>query len=398
MSPLRILHVAPYYEQAWGYGGIPRVVTTVTRALARRGHHVTVFTTDAGDDECRADPPRASDVRVRMFPNLSNRLAYRYQAFAPRGFAAALRRGAGDFDVAHLHACHNLLTAIAARVLASTGVPYVVTPNGTAAPIERRIAAKRLFAATAGRTLLPGAARVLAVSEAERRTFDALGVLPGRQRVVPNPVDVHEFDRPPDPEAARRRLGVGDGPLVAFLGQLTPRKGADLLVRAFARVRTPGARLVVAGNDMGAGADVDAAMRAPAVAGRVIRAGLLRGAARLDLLAAADVVVYASRDEAFGLVPLEALLAGTPVVVADDGGCGEVVSRVGGGRLVRHGDTDGLARAVDAVLADLVSWRGAARRGGVEVRRLFAPDTVARQLECVYAETLARPLPEALGA
>ena len=52
--PLRILHVVPYYEQAWAYGGIPRLTTTITRALARRGHDVTVCTTDVCDRTSRA--------------------------------------------------------------------------------------------------------------------------------------------------------------------------------------------------------------------------------------------------------------------------------------------------------------------------------------------------------
>ena len=54
MTALRILHVVPYYEQAWAYGGIPRLATTMTRALARRGHQVTVCTTDVRDRRTRA--------------------------------------------------------------------------------------------------------------------------------------------------------------------------------------------------------------------------------------------------------------------------------------------------------------------------------------------------------
>src|SRR6266545_4656039 len=81
MSALRILHVAPYYEQAWAYGGIPRLATTMTRALARRGHHVTVCATDVCDQESRAarDGGQPHGVDVRLFPNVSNALAYRLQ-------------------------------------------------------------------------------------------------------------------------------------------------------------------------------------------------------------------------------------------------------------------------------------------------------------------------------
>src|SRR3972149_9495535 len=95
MSPLRILHVVPYYDQAWAYGGIPRLVTTMTRAPARRGHAVTVCTTDARDEVSRATLPAlpSGAVDVWMFRNVSNRLAYRWQLFTPVGLVTGLRAG-----------------------------------------------------------------------------------------------------------------------------------------------------------------------------------------------------------------------------------------------------------------------------------------------------------------
>ena len=132
-----------------------------------------------------------------------------------------------------------------------------------------------------------------------------------------------------------------DGPLVAYLGKLTPRKRVDVLVRAFAQLRVANATLVVAGNDMGSGDGARATARQLGVDSRTVFTGLLEGRTRLELLASADVVVYPSEHEIFGLVPLEALLAGTPVVVADDSGCGEVIAATGGG-LVVQGDADAL--------------------------------------------------------
>src|SRR3970282_2149373 len=104
MSPLRILHVVPYYEQAWAYGGIPRLATTMTRALARRGHHVTVYTTDVRDARTRAASSTSPHhgVDVRMFPNVSNALAYHLQFFTPLGLRARLKDTASTFDIAHL--------------------------------------------------------------------------------------------------------------------------------------------------------------------------------------------------------------------------------------------------------------------------------------------------------
>ncbi len=390
MSPLRILHVVPYYEQAWAYGGIPRLATTMTQALARRGHHVTVCTTDARDDTSRAE--RGEDAApgrpdVRTFPNVSNHLAYHWQFFTPRGLGAHLRAEGAGFDVGHLHACHNLPGVIAARELTRARVPYLLSPNGTALPIERRVLAKRVFAATLGRHVLAGAVRVIAVTETERTQLLAMGIAPSRIDVVPNPLDLAEYDQP-RPQQFRMAHGLGDRPVVLFLGKLTPRKGVDVLVRAFAELTDSDATLVIAGNDMGAGPAIEELVIRLGLTNRVIRTGLLRGRNRLDALAAADVVVYPSRDEIFGLVPLEALLCGAPVIVSDDSGCGEIIRKIGGGLVLPYGDFGALAESISSILATPLSWRLKTNEAADRVRVLFGGDAVCSQLEQVYAAAI----------
>jgi glycosyltransferase involved in cell wall biosynthesis len=386
VTALRILHVVPYYEHAWAYGGIPRLATTMTRALARRGHAVSVCTTDVRDDTSRTTPAAESShgVDVRIFRNVSNRLAYHLQLFTPLGLRAHLRAVAGSFDVAHLHACHNLPGAIAAAALTRSGVPYVVSPNGTAALIERRILAKRAFAATAGRHVLTGAARVLAVTNVEREQLTRIGVPSGRIVVVPNPVE----DENTTPDAVRFRAAhrLGTARLVLFLGKLTPRKGVEDLIRAYDALRPPGTVLVIAGNDMGTGAAADRMVTRLGLDGHVVRTGLLRDSERLDALAAADVLVYPSRDEIFGLVPLESLLCGTPVVVCGDSGCGEVIANTGGGLIVPHGMPATLAKAISSILNDPAGWRRRAADAALTVRASFGADVVCDQLERVYMD------------
>lgn len=391
IGAVRILHVVPYYADAWAYGGIPRVASAMARGLAARGHAVTVCTTDAADARTRvpASPASRDGVDVRIFPNVSNRLAYHWQFFTPVGLRRFLRSHAPSFDVAHVHACHNVPGALAATALRRAGIPYVVSPNGTAPRIERRLTAKLVFDATLGRHLLPGASRVLATSDAEHHQLRAAGVAPARIRMLPNPIDLNEFERTPDAERFRGEHGLGDARVVLYLGKLTPRKGVDSLVRALPHVATPDTRLVIAGNDMGAESAVSRAIHAAGPQARVTRIGLLRGSARLDALAAADVVVYPSRDEIFGLVPLEALLCGRPVVVCDDSGCAEVIGAVGGGLTVPYGNTRALASAIDDVLADSATWTGRAEDAACRIRRAFSTEEVCGRLESVYEEVCA---------
>jgi glycosyltransferase involved in cell wall biosynthesis len=407
MSALRILHVAPYFENAWAYGGIPRVVAAQAHALAAAGHRVTVATTDVRDGDGRtvapgsAKSPRAAyrtertadGIEVRVCPNVSNTIAYRWQLYLPRGFSRAVRDGAREFDVAHLHACHNLLTSVAATYLRRAGIPYVVQPNGTARRIERRRVGKLIFDALFDRGTLPHAARIVAVTAHEQRQLRQLtGEADARKvRLIPNPLA--PLPQPPLPERAafRERHHLSDAPVLMYLGMLSPRKQPEMLARAAAELGRRDAQLVFAGNDMGAERSTRDAVRRLGLQPRTRFTGLLEGPARYEALAAADVFVYPSSDEVFGLAPLDALQSGTPVVVSNDSGCGEIVGAIGGGLLVPPGDAQALARAIETMLGDLPRWREAAVRAAAEAGRRFHPAAVAIGLEEVYRDAIARP-------
>ena len=130
--------------------------------------------------------------------------------------------------------------------------------------------------------------------------------------------------------------------------------------------------------------------RALGIEARTIFTGLLRGEQRLEALADADVVVYPSEDEVFGLVPIEALLAGTPVIVSDDSGCGEVVRSTGGGQLVQVGDARALARAIERALETRPDWPTVAAAAAARVKTLYSDEVVCAQLEQLYLDMVKR--------
>ena len=391
--------MTPYSGEAWAYGGIARLAATLARDLARRGHAVTVATTDARDAAGRLraqssrrfspwPPVTTTDaVVLRVFPNVSNGLAYHHQLFLPIGLSAFLRAHIRDFDIAHLHACRNLLVEFAARHLRAAGVPFVTMPNGTAPRLERRLLAKRAFDRIVGEHALRDAARVIAVSEAERQQLFGIGVSKTSVALLPNPIDLDEFGVPILRGRLRVRCSIKAGPIVLFLGKLTPRKRVDLLVDAFARLDRSDATLVIAGNDMGAGSSVRDVIRTRALEDRVRFTGLLRGHERLEALADADVVVYPSEHEVFGLVPLEALLAGTAVVVTGDSGCGEVIRATGGGLVVSN-DADAIGEAITVVIREPERWRAEAARAAFRVRELYGNEPVGDRLLDLYRAIL----------
>ncbi len=374
---MRVLHVTPCFPPTWAYGGVPRVVYALARAQVAAGMQVRVWTTDAFDAERRSGQPdryELDGIEVIVTRLASNRLAWQHQLYLPTS-----RPPLDNIDVIHLHAHRHLLNWLAFR--AAAGRPVVQTPNGTLPRIERKQGIKVLWDKCFDGDVPRRADRVVAVSKAEVRQLLAAGVAADRIARVPNPVDLGEFESLPPRGAFRAARGLGGGPIVAYLGQVSPRKGVDHLVAAFAHGALAPATLVVAGAARG--------MSVPSAPG-VVFTGTLEGRERLALLADADVVAYPSSDEVFGLVPFEGLLAGAPVVVGDDCGCGELIVEAGAGLLSRHGDVDGLRSAIRRLLEDRVVAEAMVERGRRYVAQHLAPARVAADYTALY-EDACRP-------
>jgi glycosyltransferase involved in cell wall biosynthesis len=339
-----------------------RASAGLCRALARRGHAVTVVT-------ARLDPrhPEAEElggVRVHRFAG-PRACADLLMPVAP-GLGLFLRQALGAVDVAHLHGHRNGLAWSARRFLSATGIPWVLQPCGTFPHHGQRVWAKAAFDRLVGRAVVDGAAALLAVSDAEAAE------LPGPATVVGNGVDPSGTPRP-TPPAGRPRL--------LFVGNDSFQKRAHLLPELLAQL--PGIELALVGRIArdflsSFGADVE----------RVRWYGVLQGDDLATAYAAADLLVHPAVGEAFGLVPFEAALAGTAAVVAGGHGCGEWFERAGG-CVVPADDVARMAQAVTQRLADAPRRADEARAVAAFARTRLSWAASAERVERVYERLLA---------
>jgi glycosyltransferase involved in cell wall biosynthesis len=388
---VRILHVTPSFYPAWAYGGVTRCTYELCRALAQRGEAVTVWTTDVLDASARIKERDATvdGIQVRHFRNLSNHLAYHRQLYLPRGLWMHARRHVRDFDLVHLHAHRHVLNTIVAAAVRRAGIPYVLSGHGTVQPIERYVLMKQVVDALGGRALLQRADACVAVAGAEVAHFRALGVDTQRVQVIPNGLRLDDYARIPPRGTFRLQHAIGDAPLILFVGKITPRKGVDVLLRALARL-TADVHLVIAGNFMMPAEPIRQLARTLGVDARVRFVGFLPDEQKLAAYADADVVAYPSVHEIFGLVPFESLMCGTPVVVCDDSGCGEVLGAAGAALLVPYGDAQALADALQRFLGDPAFRRATVTRGRCHIEEYLGWDRVAERTVSLYREILER--------
>ena len=219
----------------------------------------------------------------------------------------------------------------------------------------------------------------IAVSEDARRTLvDHFG---GDAIVIPNGVFVDRFARA---EPRTQWQGTAERPTIGFVGRLDePRKGLSVLAAALPTLlrRYPGLRVLVLGR--GDGAEALAGLPAP-VAGAVELLGRLDDAQKASLLRSVDVFVAPhTGGESFGIVLVEALSAGAPVVASDLGAFRRVLADGDLGVIFPTGDQDSLAAAVGDLLADPGRRAELSGRGSAEVRR-YDWSRVAHQVLTVY--------------
>ena len=391
-------------------GGMNVYVREVARALGRLGFEIDVFTRsqDPAIPEVVRLGPGARVIHVSAGPArpiARAAVADHLEEFAERMEAFRTRERV-RYDLVH---SHYWLSGLAGLDLARRwNVPLVhmfhtlgaiknaVARGSNDTEPEERLAAEIRIAKEAD--------RIVASNLVERADLAwHLGADPGRVAVIPCGVDVELF-RPRPTAPARARLGLDAEHVLLFVGRLTPIKGLETLLRALSVLRADGLsaarlRLLVVGgtkgeeagsghlrrlaHDLGIGDWVD--FRGPQPQGVLT-----------DYYGAADVCLIPSRYESFGMVALEAMASGVPVVASRAGGLAVTVQDGATGRLVAEGDVSALAQAVAGLLADEPARHALGVRA-VEWARRFAWPSVGRSLADLYAEMLPA-LESAVGA
>lgn len=364
---MRALHL----HKLTGVSGSERHLLALLPALRERGVDarfvgLDVPGTDAPRFYERLDELRVPYRRVRCGPDVSPRLA--------RDVVRAVRADAPD--LLHTHLVHADVYGSVAATLTRT--PFVSTRHND----DRYLLGPFRYV---DRAFARGARRLIAISDAVRVFLEAAGH--DRERLTTVHYGLDEL--PPAPSVPTpEQAGVpADAPLALAVGRLIAQKDHATLLQAFAlvRERVPAARLAILGSG-----PLEAETR------RLVEELGLGGAAALpgrteirDWLERANVFVHTSRWEGFGIVLLEAMLAGLPVVATSVSAVPEVVVDDETGALVEAGNVEGVARELCALLAHPERARALGEAGRLRAHEKFSVARMAERTIDVYNEALA---------
>ena len=344
---MRVLTVLTYYQPHWT--GLTRIATTIAEGLARRGHDLTVVTV-------RHRPELAADavengvrvVRLRPIARMSRGM------IAPT-LPLAVARLARSHDVVQIHTPlmeAQLVASICRRLsrpLLMTHQGDLVMPSGISNQLIERI----------GTSLLSGAARRAVVVSTLSRDYaessEFLRPFAQKVRAIYPPLDIPRPDRAAA-AAWRRELGLESRVLIGFAGRFVEEKGFDYLLAAIPELaaRMPEIHFVYAGDENVVYENFFERCR-PLLErhrDRITFVGLQSDRRQLaNFYAMCDVFALPSRSDCFGLVQLEAMVSGTPVVATDIPGAREAVRNTGMGVLVTPRDSSALAAGLIEAVA-----------------------------------------------
>lgn len=382
-------------------GGQNVHVAALSEALARRGHSVTVYT--------RKDAP-GLPPRVKAGPRLEVvHVAAGPARHIPKDellpFMGELADGiASDWgqrqpDVVHGHFWMSGLAALDAVGLAEAGdrIPVVQTFHALGTVKRRHQGAgdtspreRRWLEPAVGRA----AHRIIATCPDEVFELKAMGIDTSKMSIAPCGVDLALFsaDGHADPRPRRHRI--------LSVGRLVPRKGVDLLIRALPLLRAAGfddVELLIVGGGAEPGVlDSDPEVRRLmglaaelGIADRVTLQGQVPRAAMPGIFRSADAVVCAPWYEPFGIVPLEAMACGVPVIAAAVGGLRDTVVDRGTGIHVPPRDPEAIASALALLLGDPVLRAELGAAGQQRARTRYSWDRVAAETEKAYKLAVA---------
>lgn len=360
---MRVAQLTPYFPPH--LGGVEFHVKELSEELARRGHEVRVVTTDVpgGGCGCSVDVERLGAVPLPYAPVVPS-------------LTSKLREATRGFDVVHSHLPPPFFSARAPEMphVATYHCDFELPPKllGVKVPGPLDSLLSGLYGRLYGPTLR-GCDAVVATTESYAETSNLLGGLD--YRVIPNGVRPERF-----------RFSLDKEPVMLFVGRLSASKGVDDLLAAAPRIlrETPVEEIRIAGDGEEAGALRRGAER------RELADVKFLGALEFEELveeyssAACTVLPSKSRLEAFGLVQLESMASGTPVIASDTPGVREVVEGDGTGVLFEPGEPDALAEAAARLLSMDAEEMG--RRGRDLVEEKYTWERVGERVERVYYE------------
>jgi glycosyltransferase involved in cell wall biosynthesis len=324
---MKILHIINFFYPAWAKGGPPRSVYELSKELVKRGHEVTVYTTDIYKKKERMqnnkNPVILDGIKVYYFKNINYRLAWSNYSFSI-DLIRAVKNNLSNFDIIHTHTFRGMHGALLHHYAQRKKISYLLQPRGCAQRLVKS-QIKYLFDLVFGNKMIKDARKIIVSSDVESSQYYKYFPFVKKESFysIPNGIDLSIYDKlPPHGEFKNNYNIKSNEKVILCLGRLHKTKGVDVLMKAFSLLLTDFSeiKLVIVGPDEG---HLDILIKLSEVLkikNNVIFTGPLYEKQKLEAYINTDIFVLPSPSESFGNVAMEACACGVPTLVTT--GCG----------------------------------------------------------------------------
>jgi len=389
---MKILQVTNFFKPSWESGGPAKVAYEISKKLVERGHDVTVYTTDGFKWRLNVEKNKPVDVdgiKTYYFRNVSSYLARERVFPTPYYVPIVARKKIMNFDVIHIHE-GNTLGVVVHYYAKKYGVPYILQAHGNLAHKinGERSAVGRIWDAFFEQRTLRDASKVIALTKTEAEQYKKMDVDKDKIEIVPNGINLSEYDNLPKRGEFRRKYSIEDDEkIVLYVGRLNKTKGIDLLIKAFADVfkRLKDVELVLVGPDDGYQSVLEEQVQELKVDNKVIFTGFVSNDEKMAAFVDSDVFVTPSFS-GFPVTFLEACACGMPIITTNKGDELDWINdKIG---YVVEYDKDQLRDVMIKILSDETLKKNFEEKGKNLVGGAFSWDKIVEQVENVYEELI----------
>jgi len=327
---MKILQVTNFFKPSFEAGGVTRVAYSISKQLVKRGHEVTVFTTNRSSKNINIETNKLLNMegmKIYYFENLRKYFPIEIPPI-PYYLLIINKDEFKNYDIIHIHEHRTLLAIIVSHYARKYSIPYVIQPHGSILPFFQKKNLKKKFDYMVGNRILMHASKVIALNKKEAEQIKKMGVENVKIEIIPNGIDISEYSNLPCKGEFKKKYSIKENErIILYLGRIHKIKGVDLLIEAFSLLccKLDNIKLVIIGPDNGFLPTLKKQINNYKLENKVLFLGPLYGRDKLEAYVDADVYVLPSRYETFPISVLEAAVCGTPVVITDRCGIVDIV-------------------------------------------------------------------------
>ena len=238
---MKIAQVVSTPPMAWGTGGVARVVYDLSKELVKRGHEVTILTTDLYKPNKRyftADGYEYIDgIKIIRFKNISNQLAWKHKLFISVGLINYLRVHLHEYDIIHLQDIISTQAIATSKSCKKNDVPYIISTHGSIPWLNQDKKINKVFKKLWGYEILKHANKITVLNQYEAEQCKYKGINKDNIKVVYNYIDPDEYRNLPQKMEFKKKYSIKkETQMILYVGRLEKSKGLDLLINAFAEL------------------------------------------------------------------------------------------------------------------------------------------------------------------